>query len=477
MGSGQRFTGLITRFVITLLLFIAITAELLHVASLPLGYGFIPPGAPRGLVLFLSTLWWYIAAVLGGSLTKIAALLAIRTNSGGRGAAFTFFADTLSIVFFLVATIATASYVFELPVSTVFATSSIIAVVLGFALQSTLGDLFGGIALAIERPFQIGDWITIDEKFTGRVVEITWRTTRLSSKTEDTIVFPNAFIARSHLINHYLPTPLHRIAIMISVSNRESPVRVSEVLTAAVMSAEGIADIPPPSVDVRDLTDTALLYKVKFHVPAFEDRDDVMSDVYKQIWLHLSWAGLARPHPRQIVEHMPVAAETSEVERIAGLLGRVPVFAPLEDEERQQLAAALKPRHVSAHERLLSQFDEGRSLFIVREGLLDVSVRTEDGDKSVARLYPGDYVGENSLLTGAPRNATITAITPSSVYELDKDDVSALLELRPEIADEFGRVLATREHARLALPNGGAALPESVLEHFTSQIAAFFHHR
>jgi len=66
---------------------------------------------------------------------------------------------------------------------------------------------------------------------------------------------------------------------------------------------------------------------------------------------------------------------------------------------------------------------------------------------------------------------------PSSVYGIDKDDVSALLELRPEIADEFGRVFATREHARLALPDGGAAVPESVLEHFTSQIAALFNHR
>jgi CRP-like cAMP-binding protein len=55
------------------------------------------------------------------------------------------------------------------------------------------------------------------------------------------------------------------------------------------------------------------------------------------------------------------------------------------------------------------QFDEGRSLFIVREGPLEVSVRTEDGEKSVARRYPGDDVGEHPLLTGATPNATIAA--------------------------------------------------------------------
>ncbi len=474
MGSGNRLAGLIVRFTITLVFFAATTVELIHMAGLPLGYGFIPTSSPRGFVLLLATLWWFFAAFLGGALTQIAAVLAVRLVAGHRRAAFSFFADTLSLVFFVVATVATASYVFELPVSTVFATSSIVAVVLGFALQSTLGDVFGGIALAVERPFQIGDWITIDEKFTGRVVEITWRTTRLSTKTKDTIVFPNSAVGRSRLINHYLPSPLHRVAILVSVSNLESPVRVTEVLTAAVLSAEGVVDIPPPSVDVRDMTEKSLVYKVKFHVAAFEDRNGVMSDVYKQIWLHLSWAGLAKPLTRQIIEHMPVAPEVTEVERIASLLARVPVFAPLGDEERKQLAQALKPRRIGAQETLLAQFDEGRSLFIVREGILDVSVRTEDGVKSVARLYPGDYVGENSLLTGAPRNATITALTPSSVYELDKDDVSMLLEERPEIAEEFGRVLASREQSRLALPNG-VAVPESVLAHFTNQIAAFFH--
>ena len=83
MGSGQRFAGLIARFAIILLVFIAVTAELLHLASLPLGYGFIPPSAPRGLVLLLATLWWYIVAVIGGSLTKIAALPAIRKMRNG----------------------------------------------------------------------------------------------------------------------------------------------------------------------------------------------------------------------------------------------------------------------------------------------------------------------------------------------------------------------------------------------------------
>jgi len=475
MRSGNRLAGLIVRFAITLVFFSVITAELTHVAGLPLGYGFIPAGSPRGFALFLATLWWFVAAFLGGALTQIAAILAVRAGAGHRRAAFSFFADTLSLVFFAVATVATASYVFELPVSTVFATSSIVAVVLGFALQSTLGDVFGGIALAVERPFQIGDWITIDEKFSGQVVEITWRSTRISTKSKDTIVFPNSVVGRSQLVNHYLPTPLHRIAIMVSVSNLESPVRVTEVLTAAVLSAQGVVDVPPPSVDVRDMTEKSLDYAVKFHIAAFEDRDDVTSDVYKQIWLHLAWAGLAKPFTRQVIEHMPVAPEVSEVERVAALLARVPVFAPLGDEERKRLAQALKPRHIGAQERLLSQSDRGRSLFILREGLLGVSVRTEDGEKSVARLYPGDYVGENSLLTGAARNATITALTPSSVYELDKDDVSALLEERPEIAEEFGRVLASREQARLALPSG-IAVPESMLEHFTNQIAVFFRH-
>ena len=136
-------------------------------------------------------------------------------------------------------------------------------------------------------------------------------------------------------------------------------------------------------------------------------------------------------------------AETPERVRMrAGLLGSVAIFAPLSDAERLALAASPRERLFADREAIVRQGAEGRSLFVVSDGKVRVTI--EPGDHEVATLERGAYFGEMSLLTGEPRTATVTAIGDCAVIEISDDAFRPVAEANPAIIDEIGQAALER---------------------------------
>ena len=79
-------------------------------------------------------------------------------------------------------------------------TSAVSAVVIGFALQDTLGNAFAGLAIQSERPFNVGHWIRVGD-FEGRVAEVTWRATKLRTKSGNFVVVPNNIVSQEAITN------------------------------------------------------------------------------------------------------------------------------------------------------------------------------------------------------------------------------------------------------------------------------------
>ncbi len=123
--------------------------------------------------------------------------------------------------------------VFRQLLSAVLATSGVVALVLGFALQSALADVLSGLAINIDRPFGAGDWIEVHPDIEGEVVEINWRSTRLRTWLSELIVVPNSVVAKSVVINHSRLAQKHRCAIRIKIDHSISPALVVQVLEAA----------------------------------------------------------------------------------------------------------------------------------------------------------------------------------------------------------------------------------------------------
>src|SRR3984893_8139298 len=105
--------------------------------------------------------------------------------------------DLLAGLIYLASVFAIIAYVFDLPIQGLLATSGVIAIILGLALQSTLSDVFSGIVLNFSRPYRPGDWISIDGGTDGRVVEMNWRATHVLTGRRDLAIVPNSTIAKS----------------------------------------------------------------------------------------------------------------------------------------------------------------------------------------------------------------------------------------------------------------------------------------
>jgi small-conductance mechanosensitive channel len=118
-------------------------------------------------------------------------------------------------------------------------TSAIGAVVVGFALQDTLGNAFAGLAIQSERPFAIGHWIKVGD-FEGRVTEVTWRATKLRTKSGNFVIVPNNIIARDAIVNFSEPAVPTRLEIEVGVSYDAPPPAVKAAMMEAMAQAPSV---------------------------------------------------------------------------------------------------------------------------------------------------------------------------------------------------------------------------------------------
>jgi small-conductance mechanosensitive channel/CRP-like cAMP-binding protein len=336
----------------------------------------------------------------------------------------------------------------------VFAVSSlVVGYIVGNASQDTLGNLFAGLALNAERPFQIGDWLTVGGH-TGILVDTTWRATRLKTKTNDYIVIPNSAIAKESIINYSRPTRSHGCHLQVGVSYDTPPNKVRNVILGVLREAAGVCKDPAPSVYLVGYGDFAVNFTIKFFLDDYAQLDPIQSGVMDRIWYAFRRHGISIPYPVQDVRHRDAFAD-EETQRAAGgniirqLLSGVELFQSLSAEELEKLANAAKLHLYAAGENLCLEGEAGDSFYIIREGRVAVLVAGAGGPMvTAAHLSRGAFFGEMSLLTGEPRSGTVTAETDVEVLRVSKQDFAGLLKANAELAVTLAAVLEKRAEGR-----------------------------
>ena len=171
------------------------------------------------------------------------------------------------------------------------ATSTVLTVVLGFALQDTLGNLVSGLALHFEQPFSLGDWILVDG-VEGEVISLGWRSTHLRTLSDDVVAMPNSAIARGKLQNFYAPTRRHARRIDFFVPLDAKPATVDGAVLRAASRTPRVLAEPKVASWLVAVTPLAQRYSVRFFLDDFRVHDDVESELLKAIVEELSASGL-----------------------------------------------------------------------------------------------------------------------------------------------------------------------------------------
>ncbi|MDD2876895.1 MAG: mechanosensitive ion channel family protein [Acidiphilium sp.] len=357
-----------------------------------------------------------------------------------------FVQDIVAGAVYITAVLAIISYVFNVPIRGLLAASGVIAIVLGLALQSTLGDVFSGIVLNIAKPYYVGDWVIFGDGLQGRVIETTWRATQILTLSNDLATIPNSLIAKGKLVNASHPTKAHGLTIVIRLEPLMAPSHECAVLETALLSCNRILRTPAPTVAIRTLDAVALECELQFFVSAVENGPEAQNELFDLVHRHCAAAGIRlAPPPESPIALPPRTIRQDPRDMPRRLLENLPIFGPLSDDERIALAPKLMRHIYKAGEVVAEPGTVAQQLSILTTGVL---VALQDGgaeEGEVVRLGPGDCFGEAGVLTGASTTFRVKALTKAVVYEIAKDDLAPILKERPAITAELGHILARRE--------------------------------
>src|SRR4051812_501842 len=200
--------------------------------------------------------------------------------------------DLLAGLIYLAALFAIVSYVFDLPIQGLLATSGVIAIILGLALQSTLNDVFSGIVLNFSRPYRPGDWISIDGGTDGRVIEMNWRATHILTAKRDLAIVPNSVIAKAKIVNTSSPSGIHGVTVTIRLDAKTPPTTSTEILRHAILNTRLILEAPAPLVGVKSITADGIEFDLSFFVEELAHSTRAQNELFDWIYRHLAAAAL-----------------------------------------------------------------------------------------------------------------------------------------------------------------------------------------
>jgi small-conductance mechanosensitive channel/CRP-like cAMP-binding protein len=329
-------------------------------------------------------------------------------------------------------------------------TGGLVTAALTFSLQQTLGDLVAGLLLSARAPFEVGDWIAYDaeRQHVGRVVEISWRDTKLMTSDEIEVVVPNSTLSRASILNFSQPSPKSRRWVSFEVGYEHPPELVrGTVLRALEDPIVGILQAPSPDVIIADYAASAVRYSARFFIDDFARRDAIDSEVRTRLWYALRRAGVEFQFSHldvRLLEPRGARAE-SAAERRARALAQVDFLRRTDPEDLAALAAATHTRLFHGGEVIVRAGDTTTALYLVASG--ECVVRTESG-REIARVREGEFFGEMALLTGEPRSATVAAASECALYEVPADAFHRVIARYPEKLEQISSVVSERQAVR-----------------------------
>src|SRR5438876_7247706 len=359
-----------------------------------------------------------------------------------------FLREVVALVLFLIALLFVLSvgYHAEGQLKGVLAGSGIAAIILGFAGQNLFGGIIAGMSLQINRPYKVGDWLQVGDRF-AEVMEINWRSTRLCTNDNIYLDIPNNEIVRTTIVNLHYPSEVHAMRVRVGVDYNVPPNRVKDALARAASSANGVLANPSVKVFLVDFADHAVTYEIKFYMGNHARINETNDAIRTNVWYELKRQRIRIPFPIRTLHlerHAPKPVEEGHEEARAILRGE-PLLQCLSDDQIDSLVKQSDLNHFGRGERVIEEGAEGDSMFILLRGAAQVSISKNGSTIPVATLSSGDCFGEMSLLTGEKRSATVRADGDCYVMEISKETMAEVIRDSPECLKQLSELLAKRK--------------------------------
>jgi small-conductance mechanosensitive channel/CRP-like cAMP-binding protein len=434
--------------------------------------------APDTATLWLRVLvvaWWLVCA------RAVVAVLYFQLRHDRAHPSAKLVVDLTAAAIYVGVALIVLKSVLVLPVGGLVATSGVVAIVLGLALQSTLADVFAGIAVDIEAPFQVGDRIFLGD-IEGRVIETNWRSIRVQTDDDDIAVIPNSVMAKLQIVNRNVPSRRRAVSANVRCPVTVDPERVIRVLHDSILLCPDILESPASSVALTRLGRRWNHYTVAFSVAETSLMGGTKSLLLRHARKQLHHAGLLErdagdlvlPATRSRPRSTPMMLAPREV------LGELILFEGLQPAQLEDLSSHVTTHLLEPDEILFAEGAADATLYVVASGVLELTrAAGTTASSTLGRIGAGEYVGELGLLTGAPHTATATARTHCVLYELRREAIAVLLDTNADVAAALeksvrrGLELTSRNVVATATGDVGARgqLLQRILRFFRSDAA------
>jgi small-conductance mechanosensitive channel len=196
----------------------------------------------------------------------------------------------------------------NIPLTSWLASAGVIGIAVGFAAKDTLSNLFSGIFIVADSPYEIGDYVVLDNSIRGEVLEIGMRSTRLLTRDDIEVTVPNAVIANAQIINQTGgPHEKMRVRIKVEAAYGSDVDQVEEVLLGSVDGVANVCEQPAPRVRFREFGASGLVFELLAWIDEPVYRGRVMHKLNGNVYKSMNAAGIEIPYAKQdvYVKEMP----------------------------------------------------------------------------------------------------------------------------------------------------------------------------
>ncbi|MGD1148913.1 MAG: mechanosensitive ion channel family protein [Thermoanaerobaculaceae bacterium] len=370
--------------------------------------------------------------------------------------------DLIALVLYLLLAAAILRAALGLEVGTLLNSAALLTVVVGFALQETLGTLLSGLALTWEQKLVAGSWIELDG-IVGEVQELGWRSLVLRTTLGERVMFSNSQVARTRARILGEGDQAVAVPVRIGVAYEAAPHAVKEVLGRVAADLPLVLAHPAPKILVHEFAESAVVYECRLWTKEPWRAAEVTDGFLTRAHAALARAGVEIPLPQRNVRMVEAKPGTDRVAMGLEALEVCDLFAGLPESALKLLAGTARWQEFAPGEAVVREGDASRALFVIARGEAVV----ERGGKDIARVCKGQVFGEMAFLSGEPRTATVRADSALAVVEVDSQALGALLFHQSELAVELADRMAARQQEMAAhQARAGEALERKSLTSF-----------
>lgn len=321
------------------------------------------------------------------------------------------------------------------------------SIVIGLALQEPLGNIVSGLMLLLERPLNVGDWVTVDG-VTGKVTEINWRSVHIETPTREIRVIPNVSLYKGAFSNLSRPTPERTEVVDIGFSYDDPPGKVKELLIGLLEATPGVMVDPAPLVRTLNYADFSIIYRMIFTVEMQERLGATRDLVMTRIWYMARREGLTIPFPIQM-EYRPGENPGRPQKSPSQWLNHQPRF---KNSMQPSDFADLQIREYTAGELMHSPEKPFEGGALILQGEASLLFSNEEGrELVVAKLEAGECFGDTLTAGSSSDDLTVRALEDMTLLWLPNEQMDQLLNRSPSLSSEVGDAIELRRQAVQAI--------------------------